>query len=91
VRRKVALKLIKAGMASKELRGRFQSERQGHTLQATALVNEAYLRLAPGEPRLAEVVHLRFFAGLGIAETAEVLDLRPGVAAGADVVSSGAA
>jgi RNA polymerase sigma factor (TIGR02999 family) len=27
-----------------------QSERNGHTLQTTALVNEAYLRLAGGEP-----------------------------------------
>lgn len=126
---------------------RLSRERQGHTLQATALVNEAYLRLAPGdqdwenrahffgsaaramrrilvdharrhqaskrggeaqrvtfedlaiaapesevdllalddaldalaqdEPRLAEVVHLRFFAGLGIAETAEILGTSP--------------
>ncbi len=118
-------------------------ERSGHTLQPTALVNEAYLRLAPGdeqwqnrahffgsaaramrrilvdyarrhqsskrgsdaqrvtfadvavvaeapdldllaldealdalakdEPRLAEVVQMRYFAGLGIADTAELL------------------
>jgi RNA polymerase sigma factor (TIGR02999 family) len=122
-------------------------ERPGHTLQPTALVNEAYLRLAPGdeqwenrahffgsaaqamrrilvdharrhqavkrggearrvtfadlaiageepdldllaldaalealgkeEPRLAEVVQLRYFAGLGIAETAEVMGTSP--------------
>jgi RNA polymerase sigma factor (TIGR02999 family) len=122
-------------------------ERAGHTLQATALVNEAYLRLAPAdeswesrghffgsaaramrrilvdharrhraskrggearrvtfadlaiaaeepdldllaldealdtlgkeEPRLAEVVQLRYFAGLGIAETAAVLGTSP--------------
>jgi RNA polymerase sigma factor (TIGR02999 family) len=122
-------------------------ERSGHTLQATALVNEAYLRLAPGEqklenrahffgsaaramrrilvdharrhhaskrggdvvrvtfedlsiaaedpdvdllsldealgelakhePRLADVVHLRYFAGLGIAETATMLGTSP--------------
>jgi RNA polymerase sigma factor (TIGR02999 family) len=122
-------------------------ERAGHTLQPTALVNEAYLRLSPGgerwenrahffgaaaramrrilvdharrhqaskrggeavrvtfadldvaaeepdldvmalddaldalakdEPRLAEVVHLRYFAGLGIAETARVVGTSP--------------
>lgn len=122
-------------------------ERAGHTLQATALVNEAYLRLAPSEdgwenrahffgsaaramrrilvdharrhqasrrggeaqrvtfadleiasedpdvdllaldkaldalaevePRLADVVQLRFFTGLEIAETATVLGTSP--------------
>jgi RNA polymerase sigma factor (TIGR02999 family) len=126
---------------------RLAQERHGHTLQATALVNEAYLRLAPGEehwenrahffgsaaramrrilvdharrhraskrggeahrvtfadlaiaaeepdvdvlsldealealakdePRLAEVVQLRYFTGLGIAETAAVLGTSP--------------
>lgn len=123
-------------------------EREGHTLQATALVNEAYLRLAGGErlalqdrahfyavcaqvmrhvlidharsaardkrgggaphvpldeaanasagspvelvaldealrgleevdPQKARVVALRYFAGLSIEETAEVLDISP--------------
>lgn len=122
-------------------------ERPGHTLQPTALVNEAFLRLAPGEqqwqnrahffgsaaramrrilvdharrhqsskrggeaqrvtladlavageqtdldllaldealdalakdePRLAEVVQLRYFTGLGIAETADLLGISP--------------
>jgi RNA polymerase sigma factor (TIGR02999 family) len=126
---------------------RLALERPGHTLQATALVNEAYLRLAPGEerwenrahffgsaalamrrilvdharrhrsskrggeaqrvtfedlavatpepevdllaldkalddlakeePRLAEVVQLRYFAGLGIKETAAILGTSP--------------
>ncbi|MEM7582758.1 MAG: ECF-type sigma factor [Acidobacteriota bacterium] len=121
------------------------SERPDHTLQTTALVNEAYLRLAPGdeqwqnrahffgsaahamrrilvdharrhrslkrggeaervtladlvilteepdldllaldealdalakqEPRLAEVVNLRYFGGLHISETAEILGI----------------
>lgn len=124
---------------------RMRQERQGHTLQPTALVNEAYLRLASGdeswqsrahffgsaaramrcilvdharrhqsskrggdahrvtfndldvasrepnldllaldaaldalaqeEPRLAEVVNLRYFAGLEISETAEILGI----------------
>jgi len=126
---------------------RMVRERAGHTLQATALVNEAYLRLVPGEEqwenrahffgaaacamrrilvdharrhkaskrggedervtfedlavaaeepevdllaldealdalakeesRLAEVVQLRYFAGLGITETAKVLGTSP--------------
>jgi hypothetical protein len=30
--------------------GYMQRERAGHTLQATALVNEVYMRLAGGEP-----------------------------------------
>ena len=36
------------------------SERPGHTLRATALVNEAYLRLAGAEPEFNDRVH--FFA-----------------------------
>jgi RNA polymerase sigma factor (TIGR02999 family) len=122
-------------------------ERQGHTLQPTALVSEAYLRLTPGdeswqnrahffgsaaramrrilvdharrhqaekrgsdaqkvtfgdlavaaeepdldvlaldealdalaqkEPRLSEVVQLRYFAGLGVGDTAEMLGISP--------------
>ncbi len=36
------------------------SERPGHTLRATALVNEAYLRLAGSEPEFNDRVH--FFA-----------------------------
>ena len=125
--------------------GHLIRERPGHTLQTTALVNEAYLRLVPGEvhwqnrahffgsaaramrrilvdyarrhrslkrggeaervtfadlaiaaeepdldllaldaaldalakdePRLAEVVSLRFFGGLSLAETGEVLGI----------------
>ncbi len=35
-------------------------EREGHTLQATALVNEAYLRMAGGDVHAADRVH--FFA-----------------------------
>jgi RNA polymerase sigma factor (TIGR02999 family) len=41
--------------------GRFRSERPGHTLQPTALVHEAYLRLVRQEPgRVANRTH--FFA-----------------------------
>jgi RNA polymerase sigma-70 factor (ECF subfamily) len=125
---------------------RLRRERAGHTLQATALVNEAYLRLSPADsawenrrhffgaaaqamrrilvdharqkladkrdggarvtladldiqapeedldilavsdaldvlaqedPRLSEVVSLRFFAGMSVEETARALDVSP--------------
>ena len=48
-------------------------ERPGHTLQATALVNEAPGRLAAFDPQQARVVELRFFGGLSIEEAAEEL------------------
>src|SRR5271170_6590419 len=50
-------------------------ERPGHTLQATALVNEAYLRLASAGPLKSDVVELRFFGGLSVQETAEALKI----------------
>ena len=125
---------------------RLRRERPGHTLQPTALVNEAYMRLSPGaagwenrrhffgaaaqamrrilvdharqkladkrdggarvtladldirapeenldvvavsdaldvlaqeDPRLSEVVSLRFFAGMSVEETARALDVSP--------------
>ncbi|MEP7313732.1 MAG: sigma-70 family RNA polymerase sigma factor [Pseudomonadota bacterium] len=40
-------------------------------------VNEALDQLAAEEPRLAEVVNLRFFAGMSIEDTARALDLSP--------------
>lgn len=40
-------------------------------------VNEALDRLAADEPRLAELVNLRFFAGMSIADTAQAMDLSP--------------
>lgn len=40
--------------------GHMRRERAGHTLQATALVNEAYLRLAGADVQAADRVH--FFA-----------------------------
>lgn len=40
-------------------------------------VNDALDRLATEEPRLAEMVSLRFFAGMSIADTAQALDLSP--------------
>jgi RNA polymerase sigma factor (TIGR02999 family) len=40
-------------------------------------VNDALDRLAAEEPRLAELVSLRFFAGMSIADTAQALDLSP--------------
>jgi RNA polymerase sigma factor (TIGR02999 family) len=46
----------------KRLAGQFlRQERPGHTLQATALVNEAFLRLAVGE-KIAFVDRTHFFA-----------------------------
>jgi DNA-directed RNA polymerase specialized sigma24 family protein len=78
-------------------------ERPGHALQSTALVNEAYLRLAAQQPRQlqnrghfiavaaqlmrrilvddkqqARVVELRFFGGLSIEDTSEILGISPG-------------
>jgi RNA polymerase sigma factor (TIGR02999 family) len=40
-------------------------------------VNDALDRLAAEDPRLAEMVNLRFFAGMSIADTAQALDLSP--------------
>jgi len=37
--------------------GRMRRERPGHTLQPTALVHEAYLRLVRGEPRFENRAH----------------------------------
>ena len=44
------------GMAKRQLR----NERPDHTLQATALVHEAYVRLVPAHPRMESRAH--FFA-----------------------------
>ena len=56
-------------------------ERPGHTLQATALVNEAYLRLIDinqikWQDR-GRVVEMKFFGGLSGEEIAEVLQVSP--------------
>jgi RNA polymerase sigma-70 factor, ECF subfamily len=40
-------------------------------------VNEALNQLAEEDPRLSEVVNLRFFAGMSIEDTARALDLSP--------------
>jgi RNA polymerase sigma factor (TIGR02999 family) len=40
-------------------------------------LNDAVDRLAIEEPRLAEVVNLRFFVGMSIADTAQALGLSP--------------
>ena len=40
-------------------------------------VNDALDRLAAEDPRLAEMVNLRFFAGMSIADTAQALDMSP--------------
>jgi len=50
----------------------------GNDDPATLLaVDEALEKLRDRDPRKAEIVHLRFFAGLTIDETAEVLGLSP--------------
>jgi len=41
-------------------------------------VHEALEQLALFDPRKSQIVELRFFAGLSIEETAEVLDVSPG-------------
>jgi RNA polymerase sigma factor (TIGR02999 family) len=40
-------------------------------------VNDALDKLAEEDPRLSEVVNLRFFAGMSIEDTAKALDLSP--------------
>jgi DNA-directed RNA polymerase specialized sigma24 family protein len=40
-------------------------------------INEALTRLEQEEPRQAEIVVLRYFAGLSIDECAEALDVAP--------------
>lgn len=40
-------------------------------------VNDALDRLAEEDPRLAEVVNLRFFAGMSIEETAQAMETSP--------------
>jgi RNA polymerase sigma-70 factor, ECF subfamily len=70
-----------------------QAEKRGDGLQRVTLtdleigapepdldvlaVNDALDRLAIEEPRLAEMVSLRFFVGMSIADTAQALDLSP--------------
>jgi RNA polymerase sigma factor (TIGR02999 family) len=40
-------------------------------------VNDALNQLAAEDPRLSEVVNMRFFAGMSIEDTARALDLSP--------------
>ena len=41
-------------------------------------LDEALMSLATVDPRKSQIVELRFFAGLSIEETAEVLAVSPG-------------
>lgn len=50
-----------------------RSERQDHTLQPTALVHEALERLAELDEQQSKIVELRYFGGLSVEETAQVL------------------
>ena len=52
-------------------------EKPGHTLQATALVHEVYLRLVD-----VERVKLRYFLGYTVAESAEILGIAAATAEG---------
>ena len=58
VRRKVALKVIKPGMDTRQVIARFEAERQ-----ALAII----------DARAAELVKLRYFAGFTIPEAAGIL------------------
>jgi RNA polymerase sigma factor (TIGR02999 family) len=49
---------------------------EAQSIEVLAL-DEALTRLAALEPRLVEIVELRFFAGLSVPETAEALGLAP--------------
>jgi predicted DNA-binding protein (UPF0251 family) len=64
-------------MVYQELRhlaaARMANELPGQTLQPTALVHEALDKFAAQDPRKAELVKLRYFAGLKIEEAAQVL------------------
>ncbi len=50
-------------------------EKPGHSLNATALVHEALRKLEHANPRVAQLISLRRFAGLNLAECAEVLGI----------------
>ena len=52
-----------------------RQERDGHTLQPTALVHVALEELSVSHPRSAKLVELRFFGGFSADEAAEILDL----------------
>ena len=69
---------------------RLRHEKPGQTLQATALVHEAYLRVAKSSAEgiapqfenrhhffAAELLKLRYFVGFTIEEAADVLDMSP--------------
>jgi RNA polymerase sigma factor (TIGR02999 family) len=51
----------------------FSPDRAAPLLQ----LDEALTRLAESEPRTARVIELRFFGGLSVEETAEVLKISP--------------
>ena len=52
---------------------RLAQEKPGQTLQATTLVHEALRQLEAKDPRKAELVRLRFFAGLTTEQAAAAL------------------
>ena len=46
-------------------------------IQETLSLDEALCRLRERDPGIGEVVHLRFFAGLSIEDTAQVMEISP--------------
>ena len=57
-------------IAARQMRG----ERPGHTLQATVLVNDAYLKLVDAK---VKVVEMNFSGGMTYDEIAEALGISP--------------
>ena len=57
----------------------FKDEDVGHAAEAIDLVDldDALVKLAARDPQQARIVELRYFSGLPIEETAEVLGISP--------------
>lgn len=71
------VKAAKRGGGAKESLEEVSLAAAGPDLVRLLALDEVLGRLARLDPRQAQVVELRFFAGLTVAETADVLDLSP--------------
>jgi len=49
----------------------------GDPARALVALDDALAALATNDPRKSQVVEMRFFGGLSVAETAEALDVSP--------------